>query len=155
MDSSERVQGFARSALVSALQSRHEATFRMMLEFLAKGQTQAMEQETCRDVLRSLDADGWDSFDAKEFRKTAAPWVFECKLKGVSEEVIYEPILATAKNPFSHFAMHLRLTDFTKLIKFYNFNRECKKRRAAIIRHRKERLAERNKDISEQGGKEQ
>lgn len=139
---SERKCGFARNAFLSALEFGHDTIFRTMLEFLAKGQTQVMEQETYRNVLRSLDADGWDSFDAEGFRKTAAPWVLKCKSKGVSEEMIYESILATAKNPFSRFAMHLTLTNFTNFMSFNDFRREYKERADAIVKQRREKLVD-------------
>lgn len=157
MDPSERIGGFAWSALVGALFSGHDAISRTMLKFFAERQTQAMEQETYRNVLRSLDADGWDSFDAEEFRKTGAAWVIKCNSRGVSEEVVYESMLATAENPFCRFAMWLTLMNCTNYLHFRNFTSEHVERGWTIIRHRKERIAERLEGlhISEQKEKEQ
>ena len=147
MDPSERVQGFARSALVSALQSRHEAIFRMMLELSAKDGTKVMGPVTYKNVQLSLMAGDWDSFNAAKFREVVLARIRECRAKGESEEDAHKSILAKAKNPFCRFAMILMLEDMEKNEQHKEFSKHSWKRAYEIIRQRNEKIAEKVDDL--------
>ena len=142
VDPSERKGGFAESALVSALYSGNDATFRTMLRFSAQGESQAMVQATYKNVLRSLDADGWDSFNAIEFCKIGPTRFLEYRSKGKTEEEAYKSILTTAKNPFCHFGMIMILEDYLRVMHYRDFTRQNLGRADAIIRQRKGKLAD-------------
>ena len=147
MNPSERRDGFAKSALVSALYSRDDATFRTMLIFSAESETRAMEQEVYDKVLRSLDEDGWDSFDALSFSETVPARFGEYRAKGKTDEEAQQSFLTTAKNPFCHFAMTLILNEVERNMLHKDFIDESLNKVGAIIKQRKEKVAENLKDL--------
>ena len=150
MNPSERKGGFANSALVSALFSENDATFRTMLRFSAKSETRAMKQEIYDKVLRSLDEDGWDSFDALNFSETVPARFGEYRSNGKTDEEAYKSLLTTAKNPFCHFSMTLMLKEIEKYMQHKDFIDQTWKEARAIEKQRKEKLAEKMKSISKQ-----
>ena len=155
MNPSERRDGFANSAFVSALYSIDDATFRTMLRFSAKGETRVMEQEVYDKVLCSLDVDGWDSFDALNAYETLPDRVREYRSKGKTDEEAYKSILTTAENLFCHFAMSLMLKQLERYKQHKDFIGQNLNEAHAIKKQREEKLAEKLKSISTQEEKGQ
>ena len=157
MNPSERRDGFAKSALVSALYSRDDATFRTMLSFSAKGGMRAMEQELYDKVLCSLDVDGWDSFNALDFSETVPVRFGEYRSEGKTDEEAHKSLLTTAKNPFCHFAMTLMMNELERKMQHKDFIDQSLKEAFAILKQRIEKEAERlaNFHISKQEEKGQ
>ena len=147
MNPSERRDGFAKSALVSALYARDDATFRTMLRLSAESETRAIEQEVYEKVLRSLDGDGWDSFDALNFAETVSAQFGGDRSEGKTDEEAYKSVLTTAKNPFCHFAMTLIVKELERNMQHRDFIDKSLKEADAIAKQRKEKFAEKLKDL--------
>lgn len=136
----DRVSDFGQCACTSALFSKHDTTFRAIMNFLA----QREPQSEYPSVLRSLDVEGWDSFNFEGFKqalKEVMAQVQEIRSEGKLYESemapMFESLIATGKNPFSRFVGRLLVKTTLKHLRNQDFMERNLERADGVVNERK------------------